>query len=86
MYSVAFNVKGERFHLKFEDDGSISGGEGGPDVRHFLAAVRATGISPSIVCEGRDSQDVGARLMRDHWATMAEGCFASVSPADMRLK
>jgi len=67
VYTVAFNDKGERFHLGFEPDGSITGGEGGPDVRHFLAAVRQTGIVPSVVCESRDSQDVGARLMKRWW-------------------
>jgi deoxyribonuclease-4 len=67
VYAVAFNEKGERHHLKYEPDGRVSGGEGGPDYRHFLAAIRATGIRPSVICEGKDSQDVGARLMKAAW-------------------
>jgi deoxyribonuclease-4 len=84
VYSVAYNEKGERFHLRFEPDGRVTGLEegktkegggtaSGPDVRHFLAAVRETGISPSVVCEGKDSQDIGARLMKRWWRTGAWG-------------
>lgn len=73
VYAVAFNEKGERHHLEYKPDGSTVRGEGGPDYRHFLDAVKRTGISPSVVCEGRDSQDVGAKLMKSYWAGIARG-------------
>jgi deoxyribonuclease-4 len=67
VYAVAFNEKGERFHLEYRPDGSVVRGVGGPDYRHFLDAVRRTGIRPSVVCEGRDSQHIGAGLMKAYW-------------------
>lgn len=75
MYPVEFDGKGEKKHRAFDDlnenpqlslfsDTNISE-RFYPRAEHFVEAIKEKNIAPVVVCEAHDSQDIGARLMKD---------------------
>lgn len=72
MYPVDYDHNGEKKHKAFSDyvdnaettDIQISE-RYRPLANDFISALKKTDISPVIICEARDTQDVGALLMKD---------------------
>jgi deoxyribonuclease-4 len=57
-YPVEYGPRGERCHHAFEEP------DYGPRPEPFVAALRRWGLSPTVICESRDRQDVDALLMK----------------------
>lgn len=73
MYPVDFDHNGEKKHKAFADIIDVSSAISDTDVSHvsyhpqsdnFITAIKKLDISPVVVCEARDTQDVGALLMK----------------------
>lgn len=74
MYPVAVDHNGEKKHKSFADRisnqqmtlfGNTTSDRYFPLAEHFAQAIFDKGLSPSIVCEARDSQDSGAILIKN---------------------
>jgi len=66
-YSINYGEKGEIKHLKFGDnmpDGKI----GKPNLEDFVLALKELNINPWVISEALDSQEIGAKYMRDLYA------------------
>lgn len=75
MYPIHWGAKGEIQHRAF-DDATASDAEQRPadGARHFLPRyeplleeLRERDLDPVIICEARNSQDVGALAMKNYW-------------------
>lgn len=77
MYPIEWGPKGEIRHRAFED--RIEVGLGGlftenpaesylPRYEPFLTALHARDLAPIIICEAKESQDIGAKAMKAFWA------------------
>lgn len=63
-YTIQYNDKGEMHHLKHGEnmqDGSV----GMPNLIEFIEVLHEMNITPWIVSEASDTQEVGAKFMRD---------------------
>lgn len=60
MYPVAYNHNGEEGHRAFDDPS----GYFYPRADHFIAAIRHKRISPVVICEAKNTQEIGAILMK----------------------
>lgn len=76
MYPVEVDHTGEKKHKAFADRiknqqfsllGENPTDRYFPLAEHFAQAISDKGITPSIVCEARDSQDIGALLIKKHY-------------------
>ena len=74
MYPVEIDRNGEKKHRAFSDaiesqQMSLLETENGsfyyPRPEHFVSAIRKKGITPVVVCEALNSQEQGARIMKD---------------------
>lgn len=69
MYPVDYDHNGEKKHKAFSDhvdnSGILSNEPYYPQASHFISALKQANISPVIICEARDTQDVGALLMKE---------------------
>lgn len=79
MYPVELDHTGEKKHKAFADrikNQQFSLLEDNPAdkyfplAEHFAQAIKAKGLTPSIICEARDSQDTGALLIKKHYDKM----------------
>jgi deoxyribonuclease-4 len=94
LYPVEWGARGEIRHHAFQD--RVSGGEQLPFLplgRHvedvyfpryepFLELVVEKGICPTIICEAKDSQDIGALAMKSYYFSLfksAEGDSGEVN-------
>ena len=65
MYPVDYTIGGEKVHKAFDDmvdDGTTSFS---PKAQDFVVAIKSKNITPFVICEAHNSQDVGARLMKE---------------------
>ena len=63
-YTIIFNDKGEIKHLMHGEnmpDGSV----GRPNLNDFVTLLHEMGISPWVISEASDTQEIGAKYMRD---------------------
>jgi len=90
MYPVGVGDHGEDSHMSFDDVEEKSQmaftffarnkptnyfyPQSGP----FIDAVFASKINPVIICEAKDTQDIGAILMRDKWESRHEATSSSI--------
>lgn len=74
MYPVDYDHNGEKKHKAFSDYNYRYSSETAcvpaydfyyPQANHFISALKKAEISPVIICEARDTQDVGALLMKE---------------------
>ena len=63
MYPVTWGPKGERSHVSFdaEDPTQL------PDFRPFVQMLIDRSLTATVICEARDSQDIGALAMQAHY-------------------
>lgn len=76
MYPVDYDKNGERGHKAFADrrenvqlnmfDKYVDD-KYHPTVQNFINAVKQIDISGVVVCEAKDSQDVGAKMLKQHY-------------------
>lgn len=65
MYPVEFDQHGEKRHKSFADiSDPITGTPYSPTANNFASAISKLSADAVIVCEARDTQDVGAILMK----------------------
>lgn len=74
MYPVEIDHNGEKKHRAFEDRienqqlelfQEIKENRYYPLPEHFIQAIKCKKLQPVVICEARDSQERGARLMKD---------------------
>ena len=74
MYPVEVDKNGEKKHRAFDDIipiqqisliGEVNSEQYHPRPEHFIAALKKKRLSPVIVCEALNSQEKGARIMKD---------------------
>ncbi len=72
VYPVDFTDKGEKVHKAFGDkkeDSQLSlfvnDDEYMPKAEDYIGAIKELDLTPVTVCEAHNSQDVGAKLMKD---------------------
>ena len=72
VYPVDFTDKGEKVHKAFgdkKDDSQLSlfvnDDEYMPKAEDYIGAIKELNLTPVTVCEAHNSQDVGAKLMKD---------------------
>ncbi|MBR3602250.1 MAG: TIM barrel protein [Lachnospiraceae bacterium] len=74
MYPVEIDRNGEKRHRAFEDRienqqlelfSEVKENRYYPLAEHFVEAIKYKGVQPVIICEARDSQERGARMMKD---------------------
>ncbi|MBD8896024.1 TIM barrel protein [Desulfovibrio desulfuricans] len=79
MYPIEVDHTGEKKHKAFSDriknqQFSLLGDNPAdryfPLAEHFAQAIATKGLTPSIICEARDSQDTGALLIKKHYEKM----------------
>ena len=79
MYPVDVDHTGEKKHKAFADRiqnqqlsllGESSVDRYFPLAEHFAQAIFDKGLAPIVVCEARDSQDIGALLIKKHYEKM----------------
>lgn len=63
-YTINYNDKGEIKHLKHGEN-MPDGSEGLPNLNHFVEVLKEMGISPWVISEASDTQEIGAQYMRD---------------------
>lgn len=66
-YTINYNDKGEIKHL-IHGENMPDGSEGRPNLNDFVALLHEMGIKPWVISEAHDSQEVGAKYMRDLYA------------------
>ena len=64
MYPVDYTVGGEKIHRAFADKDE-SGSPYLPAAADFIAAIKSKSLTPLVVCEAHNTQEIGAMLMRD---------------------
>ena len=79
MYPVSYTSKGESSHKAFSDTISLPAQKDfldesdtnielyHPRYEHLLPVVMRLGLSPIIICEAKDSQDIGALEMKNYY-------------------
>lgn len=68
MYPVAYDHNGEKKHKAFSDIDEENPQKRNcyyPQADDFISVLKETGLSPVVICEARDTQDVGALLMKE---------------------
>lgn len=63
-YTIEYNDKGEVKHL-VHGDNMTNGSEGRPNLNEFIEVIKQMGIQPWVISEASDSQEIGAKYMRD---------------------
>ena len=63
MYPVEYTEKGEKVHKMFSDIDE-SGQSYRPLAEHFVEAIKIKKLTPSIICEAHNSQEIGAALLK----------------------
>lgn len=63
-YTINYNDKGEIKHLIHGED-MPDGSEGRPNLIEFVELLHELGISPWVISEASDTQEIGAKYMRD---------------------
>ncbi len=71
MYPVDYTDSGEKVHKAFGD--KVTGqlnvfddiNEYMPIASHFVTAIKEKGLNPLVICEAKDTQEIGAMLMQD---------------------
>ncbi|MFQ6752225.1 MAG: TIM barrel protein [Clostridia bacterium] len=63
-YTIQYGDKGELHHL-VHGDNMADGSEGKPSLDDFIKTIKDMSIDPWIVSEASDSQEIGAKYMRD---------------------
>ncbi|MDD2625465.1 MAG: TIM barrel protein [Bacilli bacterium] len=79
MYPVSYTSKGESSHKAFSDiinlpeqkdfldDRDSTAENYFPRYEHLLPVVKKLGLNPIIICEAKDSQDIGALEMKNYY-------------------
>lgn len=72
VYPVDYTSKGEKIHKAFgekKEDTQLSlfysDNEYMPKAKDYIDAIKEVGIEPITVCEAHNTQDIGAKLMKD---------------------
>ncbi|MFC2108916.1 TIM barrel protein [Candidatus Bipolaricaulota bacterium] len=78
MYPVKWGPKGETGHVRFDETMepmlSTEGDEPlQPPYKPFIDMLVARNLSATVICEARDSQDVGALAMKEHFESSQLG-------------
>ena len=63
-YTINYNDKGEIKHL-MHGENMPDGSEGLPNLNYFVELLKEMGISPWVISEASDTQEIGAQYMRD---------------------
>ncbi len=63
-YTINYNDKGEIKHL-MHGENMPNGEEGKPNLEDFVALLHKMGIDPWVISEASDTQEIGAKYMRD---------------------
>ena len=63
-YTINYNDKGEIKHLMHGED-MPNGDEGRPNLNDFVELLHEMGIEPWVISEASDTQEIGAKYMRD---------------------
>ena len=63
-YTINYNDKGEIKHL-MHGENMPDGSEGLPNLNYFIEVLKEMQISPWVISEASDTQEVGAQFMRD---------------------
>ena len=63
-YTINYNDKGEIKHL-MHGENMPDGREGKPNLDDFVALLHEMGIDPWVISEASDTQEIGAKYMRD---------------------
>ena len=65
-YTINYNDKGEIKHL-IHGENMPDGSVGKPDLNDFVSVLHEMGIDPWVISEASDSQEIGAKFMRDKY-------------------
>jgi len=65
-YTIQYNDKGEVKHL-VHGDNIADGSEGRPNLDEFVEVLKEMNINPWVISEASDSQEIGAKYMRDRF-------------------
>ena len=65
-YTINYGEKGELNHL-VHGESMPDGREGLPNLKHFVELLIEMGIEPWVISEASDSQEIGAKYMRDEY-------------------
>lgn len=63
-YTIQYNDKGEVKHL-VHGENMADGSEGRPNLDEFVQVLKEMNIDPWVISEASDSQEIGAKYMRD---------------------
>lgn len=66
-YTIQYNDKGEVKHL-VHGENMADGSVGKPNLNEFVEVLKEMNISPWVISEASDSQEIGAKYMRDLFA------------------
>lgn len=66
-YTIQYNDKGEVKHL-VHGENMADGREGRPNLNEFVEVLKEMNVSPWVISEASDSQEIGAKYMRDLFA------------------
>ncbi len=66
-YTICYGDKGEIKHLKHGDT-MPDGSAGMPNLNDFIDVIKEMEIAPWVISEALDSQEIGAKFMRDLYA------------------
>ena len=66
-YTIQYNDKGEVKHL-VHGENMADGSEGRPNLDEFVQVLKEMDIEPWVISEASDSQEIGAKYMRDLFA------------------
>lgn len=63
-YTIQYNDKGEMHHL-VHGQNMADGSVGKPDLKEFVEVLHEMNINPWVISEASESQEIGAKYMRD---------------------
>ena len=63
-YTINYNDKGEVKHL-MHGENMPNGDEGKPNLDDFVSLLHEMDINPWVISEASDTQEIGAKYMRD---------------------
>ena len=70
-YTINYNDKGEIKHL-YHGDNMPDGSEGKPNLEDFLKVLKEFNITPWVISEAHDSQELGAMYMQKTYEKMCD--------------
>lgn len=65
MYPVDYTTGGEKIHKAFSDMADDGVTSFSPKAQDFVAAIKSKDITPFVICEAHNSQDIGAKLIKE---------------------